>query len=229
MTMGELSADTPSTGVSAGNEPMITAEWRAALTARWERRWPGVLPIGHGLRYSVHDRWVRFHSLPGSKRIPSTSRERGVVLRRHRTVLQELSDGDRAAELLMITGWYSRESRIPPRVPVRRWLHAGARHPHAGARWWQSFVEDASEPDDVIWTHLFAERRHLDDERIRRVLRAVAEGSLDSPDAILAPPDLTWLYRPYDGGADVIAPTPAERDALRARHTDWLPDHPSGL
>jgi hypothetical protein len=227
--MGELPADTPSTGVSAGNEPVLTADWCAALTARWERRWPGVLPIGDELRYSAHDRWVRFHSLPGSKRIPGTSRERGVVLRRHRAVLQELSDGDRAAELVVITGWYSKGDRIPPRMPIRRWLDAGGRHPRAGARWWRSFVEDDSEPDDVIWTHLFAERRHLGDERVRRLLREIAEGDLGSPDAILAPPDLTWLYHPYDGGADVIAPTPAQRDALRDRHTDWLSDHPSGL
>ncbi|MGW2966627.1 DUF3885 domain-containing protein [Streptomyces mirabilis] len=34
---------------------------------------------------------------------------------------------------------------------------------------------------------------------------------------------------PYDGGADVILATPAERDRLRGRHTDRLSRHPAGL
>ncbi|TQS31246.1 hypothetical protein FLW16_00640 [Microbispora sp. KK1-11] len=42
-------------------------------------------------------------------------------------------------------------------------------------------------------------------------------------------PDLRWLYHPYDGGADVIAPTRTERDALKERHRDWLSAHPLGL
>ncbi|WP_455550625.1 DUF3885 domain-containing protein [Actinomadura geliboluensis] len=34
---------------------------------------------------------------------------------------------------------------------------------------------------------------------------------------------------PYDGGADVIAPTVQDRDALRRGHADWLSARPSGL
>ncbi|WP_434094648.1 DUF3885 domain-containing protein [Streptomyces hyaluromycini] len=34
---------------------------------------------------------------------------------------------------------------------------------------------------------------------------------------------------PYDGGADVILVTPAERDGVRDRHADWLSGHPAGL
>ncbi|MGW4549632.1 DUF3885 domain-containing protein [Streptomyces violaceorubidus] len=32
-----------------------------------------------------------------------------------------------------------------------------------------------------------------------------------------------------DGGADVFLTTSQERDRVRARHTDWLSRHPSGL
>ncbi|MDT7845623.1 hypothetical protein RQC66_33405 [Streptomyces justiciae] len=30
--------------------------------------------------------------------------------------------------------------------------------------------------------------------------------------------ELRRIHHPYDGGADVVLPTPAERDRLRARH-----------
>ena len=37
------------------------------------------------------------------------------------------------------------------------------------------------------------------------------------------------LYHPYDGGGDVLLPSRAVTDAMRARYTGWLPRHPSGL
>ena len=46
---------------------------------------------------------------------------------------------------------------------------------------------------------------------------------------IVADPDLRWLYHPYDGDADVIAVTSAQRDALKLRHAEWLSTHPWGL
>jgi hypothetical protein len=38
-------------------------------------------------------------------------------------------------------------------------------------------------------------------------------------------PDLRRLYDPYDGGADVILCTWAERDAVKERHRAWLSKH----
>lgn len=45
----------------------------------------------------------------------------------------------------------------------------------------------------------------------------------------MADNQLRWLYHPDDGGADVIAPTPEGRDALRLKYRDWLSKHPKGL
>ncbi|MFJ8023905.1 hypothetical protein [Streptomyces sp. NPDC096311] len=33
----------------------------------------------------------------------------------------------------------------------------------------------------------------------------------------------------WRSGADVILASPAERDRVRGRHTDWLSSHPAGL
>ena len=46
---------------------------------------------------------------------------------------------------------------------------------------------------------------------------------------IIAPPDLAWLYAPYDGGADVLLANTALRDDLRDRHRQWLSSDPAGL
>jgi hypothetical protein len=44
----------------------------------------------------------------------------------------------------------------------------------------------------------------------------------------IADPELAWLYCPYDGGADVLLGSEAERDALKARHAAWLSTYPGG-
>jgi hypothetical protein len=58
-------------------------------------------------------------------------------------------------------------------------------------------------------------------------LRAVADEAL--VEVFVADTELRRIHHPYDGGADVILDTPAERDGVRDRHTDWLSSHPAGL
>lgn len=41
----------------------------------WDSWLPGCEPIGHHLRRAFAERWVRFHSLPGSKRYPESDAE----------------------------------------------------------------------------------------------------------------------------------------------------------
>ncbi|MFE0156557.1 hypothetical protein ACFWY5_56185 [Nonomuraea sp. NPDC059007] len=79
------------------------ATWRhVELTARWQARWPDCPPIGHELKRYYTSRWVRFHSLPGSKRYADTPAEYDILLDRHNTVLTELFDGQDAL-IVMVT------------------------------------------------------------------------------------------------------------------------------
>ena len=57
------------------------------LSALWQRQWPACPPLADDLKRAYHDRWVRFHSLPGSKRYPDTDAEYDIVLHRYNTVL----------------------------------------------------------------------------------------------------------------------------------------------
>jgi hypothetical protein len=74
---------------------------------------------------------------------------------------------------------------------------------------------------------LYVSAASLEPSTLNPFLRAVADDEIGY--AIIAPLDLRWLYHPYDGGADVIAPSVHERDALKNRHADWLSAHPAGL
>lgn len=63
---------------------------KGELIRRWSRAWPECPPIGHLFRHRMHDRWVRFHSLPLGRRRPAGVADYEEVLMRYNTVLAEV-------------------------------------------------------------------------------------------------------------------------------------------
>lgn len=189
----------------------------AALSRLWDERWPGCSKLPYELR-AVRDRWVRFHTLPGSKRYPDTEDEYAVVLARHNTVLAELVTDP---ELLVVTAGYSDTPK--PRKPCRPPETVAA---HPDATYWTSVCMD-DELGFESWMHLYASQFAWSAGCLDGLLRQVADNVIAN--AIIADVGLRWLYHPYDGGMDVILSSSAERDALRERHCGWLSIHPAGL
>jgi len=194
----------------------------ADLTARWTEAWGNCRPIGHELRTRLHDRWVRFHSLPGSKRYAGNEGEQTELLRRHLTVLAELLSRDSAGaerDLLVVTASWSDGPAPAPREPELARVLPAADH-------WTSIVTDDSVPGEETWTHLWVTATRFPGQDLPRLLRLVADHATAG---VIITSDLSWLYHPYDGGADVIAATPGQRDQPRRQYHDWLPAHPAGL
>jgi hypothetical protein len=152
-----------------------------ALHASWQARWPQVVPISHLLK-EENDRWVRFHSLPGSKRYADTPAEYATILHRHNTVLDEL--GAHTGNLHVITVEVAF-------TPVPR-----PRHP----------VLDVLLPDAECWTvlswpdldpvlafaHAYVNRISWQPGRLDGLLRGVADDEMAH--LIIAAYDLAWLY-----------------------------------
>lgn len=201
-----------------GPREEAAARARNALSDRWGRQWPGSRPITYALRGG--ERWVRFHSLPQSKRYAEDDVERREILHRHRTVLDALRGMGDFVHLVVVTAVWSLGPTPPRRPPA-----VENASPHAW--WWQSLLVDHDEDGFDSWIHLFADHSRSDPDGLDALLRLVADD--ETSNVIIADHGLTWLYMPYDGGADVIAPTPNDRDRLRAAHRDWLPATASGL
>lgn len=189
----------------------------ARWDADWEHHWPGSEPQADTLKHLFPDRWVRFHSLPGSTRYPQTEAEYHTVLARQHVLLRELLGG--ASELLVVTVAFADHPRGRRPGDVARAVPR--------ARRWRAFETDDSEPQWPLWCSTFVSRVHLHHHSLAPLLRLVTDDRAQG--VLLAPPDLAWLHHPYDGGADILAPTTDARDALRARHRDWLSPLPSGL
>ena len=118
------------------------------------------------------------------------------------------------------TTYVPRSASVPTGVSIRAGLSTSPRTTIAAACSAVSFLLD---------TNVISELRKR--ERANATLLDWFHGVADDEIsyAIIAPLDLRWLYHPYDGGADVIAPTAYEHDVLKGRHADWLSAHPAGL
>jgi hypothetical protein len=155
---------------------------------------------------------VRFHALPESKRYPESETEYATVLARHAAILHEMGLGDTC---FVITAWFVDE---PSRDPSRR------SSVHAGAERWRTMPADDWRE---VPTSLYAsEVRHPSGD-LDLLLRAVADEQLVG--TMITPRDLSWIYHPYDGGADLITRSSDERDALRTTFNAWLSPFPHGL
>lgn len=187
-----------------------------SMSETWQARWPGCEPVADQLRERCRGRWVRFHSLPGSKRYAEDDEERAVILRRHHEVLSELGTSGESP-VLAVTAQYSGSQEPPVQDPVLVAVQPEAWH-------WRALSEDRGE-GDLGWCHLFVSEatvRDLDD-----LLELVADDGCSG--VMIAPPGLDWICHPYDGGMDVLARSTAERDVLRERFNDWLSSLASGM
>jgi hypothetical protein len=158
---------------------------------------------------------VRFHSLPGSKRYAFEEDEYATLLERHNRILGELAQPGEAV-ILLSTG-YSAESP----EPSEPYPEVCALDP--GAALWRTIAMHVVEndPEHPNYWHVFASRREWWPGVFDPLVRLVADDEV--ADIMMVDPDCRWLLHPYDGGMDVIAESPEERDRLKAGYPEWLP------
>jgi len=189
----------------------------AELTRQWCRSWPQCPPIGHLFRHRMHDRWVRFHTLPLGKRYPTDDGERHELLTRYNTVLGAVLDECGCGAIYLVTVEYGAGDLASGTEPIHVGLHPGA------APWMH-----AVDPDDPEVSYdLKVSRGQFAPGSLDDLLRYVADDR--TSEVVITDTSLRWLFHPYDGGMDVIAPSLAERDRLAARFRTLLSDRPDGL
>ena len=176
---------------------------RHSLDAAWDSGWPQTSPLASSLRLSHPERWFRIHSLPESKRYAETEMETAEVIARHHAVLEALGAA-RDRELVVVAPRFEDSSSPSPGAWLWRVIDEGDEETR-----WELFATEVP-------------RGELDP-----ILLLVADDQC--PELMILPQDLSWIVHPYDGGADIIAPTRGVRDALRSRFSAWISKRADGL
>ena len=189
------------------------------MLANWQRSFPDCEPIQYELRQAFPDRWVRFHSLPESKRYPDDEDDYATLLARHNTVLASLTHA--GEPLALLTAGYSATAE-PTRNEVWHALD-----PQASP--WRTFAmhEYTDVFEEPNFWHVFASSHPWLPGGFDPIVRLVADETVAN--VMVVPLDCRWLLHPYDGGMDVILDSTATRDALKASFPEWLSDQANGM
>lgn len=188
-----------------------------AMTNLWDSRWPGAEPVGHALKWTQNDRWERFWSLPDGKRYADSPEESDEILRRHKVVLRDLVGSSATDSVLVIAedfdyadvfgGW---SKRLLP-----------------GSWAWRRFLDPTKfEPGERTHLSYFWVAPHHKIDELDELLRRCAD---DETAFIVTDEAMTWIYAPYDGGADVILASSTLGDEMKQRHADWTSNREDGL
>lgn len=179
----------------------------------WRQLTDDAPPIAHQLRTFCADRWIRFHSLPESKRYADSESEYVELLGRHNTLISSLcSEGD---DLHLVTASYSDSTK-----PSRSYAELTTLDP-AAVPWRSVRIEHQ-------WHyHVYISRVMWSPGCLDSILRLVADDVVR--EVTLVAGDARWAYHPYDGGSDLICGAPSLRDTVAANFSDWLSQRPDGL
>jgi hypothetical protein len=169
----------------------------------WQAEYPETPPIGHHFKRKLNKRWMRIHSLPEAQRYPNNTADSAILLKRQNAIIDYLVPQGTAVQWV----W----TRIDPDCHLF-WsfdlTELGTLHS----------VDD--EADYALW-HMHDKWRSGENDVF---LSMVADDAVRA--FIIAP---NCLIAPYDGGVDVILPTPHEAHAFKRKFAEWVSPRADGL
>ena len=173
-------------------------------------------PVAHAMRSAEPERWVRFHSLPDAKRYPEDDEEWEEVLHRADAVISAACDS--GEDLMVVTALYGSPGAEPARHEFQVEVQPDADY------WREAFVD----PDEADWPlHLWTCWMTYSSHSLDSLIRRTAEWQLTG--VLIVAPGSSIAMHAYDGGIDVLLPTPQERDVWARRFSTWTSPHCSGL
>ncbi len=183
----------------------------------WQLYLNGCPPEAPNLKHLFKDRWVRFHTLPGSKRYPECEQEYEEVLSRYNTVLGELNGT--SDELIVVLPEYS--DATAPGSPEKKLLGL-----FPETEFWCSLPQHEPDDDYGSYWHLHAASIQYSGSELNELFRLVADDK--ARNIIIVSIKSMSVFHPYDGGVDVILPTTDMRETVKQKHVEWLSGHPDG-
>lgn len=181
--------------------------------ASWKKAFDQLPPFGWALRKAFPKRWIRIHSLPGSKRLPTNDSDEQELLRRHQEVARVVLGASETPWCVAVCPQTQRAD--PQKESMLARMAAGwprsepSLRELAGGTWSDpvSIVVGRNSPSDSA-------------------LLAIAHDRLR---ALWMHPETKEVMAPYDGGVDLILIDGSRTATLRQRFAKWLSNRDDGL
>jgi len=185
--------------------------------AWWRSQFGEIAPRGHLLRRALSEHWVRFHSLPDSKRYAESVEEYAELQRRHLAVASALFG---AGEPLYVFRAHIGDPRLRGR----------ARHQLAGRQFREAVavlpLESRGWDEDEDRMHVRALVTKWKPDFFEAAIRLLADWK--EVGISFVSPATRNIFCPYDGGMDVFTFSIVPEE-LRTRFTSWRSARPDGL
>ena len=166
-------------------------------------------PVGHHLRKSLHPRWVRFHSIQGSKRYAETEEEWVELFKRHNRIADEVLG--KGARCWLVSAHSHEDGDLRDRFDFNYQF---------------SWFENDGFDEDIEWP-VYAAETIWQAGQFDSAIQKIAS---DEDRFLLFVSQVTYaIFSPYDGGMDVICPSGKQTSILKAKFPSWLPNNEYGL
>jgi len=195
----------------------------ANFRSAWERHYPDCPPIGFMMPVGETEHWVRFHSLPGSRRTAENNSERRMLLGRQNRLADDVL-GDGNACWLVQSCWEHPDGEqdisnpSDPFWACREYDLSFAFH---------FFDSDDDEAEEGVGWNVHAGLTQWRSGGFDTLLLAIADWQI-APTLWMST-STGAVFAPYDGGVDLFLPDLTIVERLRRTHSDWLSPHPLGL
>jgi hypothetical protein len=184
------------------------------ISSTWSAEFGLVEPVGFALRKALPDRWLRVHSLPGSKRYAETEAESRELLQRQNQVATAMLGFHQTC--ILFAAKFSDDREAPKDDHV-----CGIQLTNIESMSCQN--EDEYEG----WLHVFAACTEWRQNQFDALFLAVAEDAI-GPISIANLQKKT-VFAPYDGGADLFFASQESVQLSKAAWRSWLSDRQDGL
>ncbi|MCA3040657.1 MAG: hypothetical protein ING37_08655 [Rhodocyclaceae bacterium] len=184
----------------------------------WKNEYGEAAPVGHVLRLRYSEDWIRFHSLPESKRYPDSEQEMDEVLRRAATVATSLFETGEAI-YLYISRCLHEDEQVPAAEEI-----AGEVTEAGSVTLWANHGDVPPEEDDAFAT--WARSDAWPPSYFSNLIRQVANE--EARFVCLVSPKSGNIFCPYDGGIDVFCSSPEVHEPLKFLR-GWRSQRSDGL
>lgn len=186
----------------------------------WRAFYPNAGPTGWLMRAADVPHWIRFHSLPLSKRYADTEEEYSTLLSRQNALADAALGNDRPCWIVQAC-WTTREGFVELTDEYEMFRVSR----EFGLEYAFSF--DVDEGDDAAHWNVMAGPVRWTYGGFDEVLLRIADEQ--SAPTLWISAESGAVFAPYDGGIDLFLPSEATVKDLRRKYVDWLPSQPDGL